>query len=151
MSDFTFRFARLLDVQHRREDLLRQKLARLEHEAERARSTVLASRRRLSDEEARLRVKSEGLLGIDQIRLHSEYIAKLRRELTWDEEALAKAVALCDDARTAVLEAMKERKKYESLEAGEREIWQRQERRAEQRTTDEMALRTAFSKEGMQT
>jgi flagellar FliJ protein len=145
---FRFRLEALLRVRRRREEAAAIELARAQAAA-RNQAAVVAGLEgeRKRHQAALVRLECQGLLARDLL-LHRDYERALGRRLERARLHLGELEAACEEQRRKLLERTREKKMLEKLESRQRRLARLAEGRAEQKTLDELSLRSSASSRG---
>ncbi|MCD6363721.1 MAG: flagellar export protein FliJ [Synergistetes bacterium] len=144
---FNFRFEKVLDLKKRIEEKLKSELASLELK----RGAVLSEREKLARELEDLRNEfsrrqEEGMSG-GEIRLYLSFLSSLSVLIARKEEEIKHLEKKISEKREEIIEASKERKKFEKLRERAFEAYRYEEALRERRFLDEMGLNLFIRRE----
>ncbi|MDR2167851.1 MAG: flagellar export protein FliJ [Clostridiales bacterium] len=138
MAKFNFKLAPILSIKEKIEDLKKNELAKaiMALEAEKAKLAQLRQTRADCIESFRNSINT-GVKPID-IRQHNIFLDRLKVLIREQKEAIVRAEAKVEEARLALVEAMRERKSLDKLKENDYEEYLVEEKKAEQKGIDEV-------------
>jgi flagellar protein FliJ len=146
MKKFSFRLERILQYKGQVEEQKRRDLsARLDELAEQNRILQFLTQKR---EEYRKRYSElfHGRVDIDALKSTRRYLDKIHRELVLQAKKVVDCEKKVAKAKAILLEAMRDRKKYENLKERKYKAYIKESNLAEQKTLDEFATQAAARK-----
>ncbi len=137
---FNFRFEKILRLKRRIEDKLKSELGALELKKKKA----VIEKEKLVRELERLRGEfskrqQEGMIG-GEIQLYLSFLSSLSFLIARKEEEIRSLEKEIEVKRAEIVEASKERKKFEKLKERDFEIYRYEEMVRERKVLDEMGL-----------
>lgn len=144
MKKFKFRFSKLLELKRRREDLLKENLAKIDMAISRKKTKLITLNKRSQRLQGQLRYVYSGPVTIDAILIHQRSISHLKGEIQREEKALEVLLQERKEVSDQVLAAMKERKILEKLKEKRYAQFRTEVSKIEQKVTDEVAATRYF-------
>jgi flagellar FliJ protein len=137
---FKFRLQSILDYKKDLEEKEKEKLAKILAEMAKAVSyrDFLKQRRAQSNQELKDKQRSGGV-DVNQLRFYTNYLKKLDNDIIQVTLLIEKIKVLEREQRKALLEAAKERKKYEKVKEKHQEVFEAEMADAERKLIDELA------------
>lgn len=137
---FKFKLQNVLDYKKDLEDKEKEKLARILAELEKAIAykQMLEQKRVQAKVELKEKQKAGGI-DVNQLRFYTNYLKKLDRDILQAAMLIEQIKAREREQRLALLEAVKERKKYEKVKEKHKEEFDAEEADKERKLIDELA------------
>jgi flagellar protein FliJ len=146
MKKFSFRLERILQYKAQVEEQKRRDLnARLDELAEQNRILQFLTQKR-EDYRKRYSELFHGRVDIDGLKNTRRYLDKIHRELVLQAKKVVDCEKKVERAKAILLEAMRDRKKYENLKERKYKAYIKESNLAEQKTLDEFATQAAARK-----
>lgn len=136
---FRFRLASILRIREYKERLCRDEVAKCLHNLYLAQNRENEIKRMLDRADDELKRLQEGTVDLQGIALLWNYRKRLKNELAKQQELVALRRKELDEARAALLEAMKEKRILEKLQEKKRRDYLYEEEKKEQSLMDELA------------
>ncbi|MCR4440974.1 MAG: flagellar export protein FliJ [Peptococcaceae bacterium] len=136
---FRFRLASILRLKEYKEHLCRDEVGKCLYNLYLAQNRENEIIQMLNKADEELKCLQEGVVNLQEIAIAWNYRKRLKKELTRQQAVVAEKQKELDEARGALLEAMKEKKVLEKLREKKRRDYLYEEDKKEQSLLDELA------------
>jgi flagellar protein FliJ len=146
MKKFSFRLERILQYKAQIEEQKRRDLsARIDELTEQNRILQHLTQKRESYRQ-RYSELFRGRIDVDELKATRRYLDKIHRELILQAKKVVDCEKKVEKAKAILLEAMRDRKKYENLKERKYKAYIKESNLAEQKSLDEFASQAAARK-----
>lgn len=143
MNKFNFRLERILQYKGQIEDQKLRELAGRMDELETQRKILLEITSKKEAYQEQYSSLFKGPIDVEKLKVTRRFIDKLHRELANQAKKLIECERNVEKAKTNLLEAMRDRKKYENLRSRKHKAYEKDTIRQEQKAIDEFGGQAA--------
>jgi flagellar FliJ protein len=140
MKAFTFRLHRLLELRQREEDRLLERQGRLERQLDEERRVLSAFEEQRREHYHDLDALKGPVVHVHELLHLSRFVVELDHRIEQQRARIVEAEHAVCEARVELTQARLERKALEKLREKKRSAWSEEERRADARRMDELAI-----------
>jgi len=149
MVRFKFRLEQVLDHRTRREDLMKQELARAMAAVAVQQEKAVTAERAVESSLAELRALMDGSVELDRLRAGHDALALMRSRAAYERATVESLAVVADERRADLVRASQEREALTQLRATALERHRVEDLRVEGIELDELAMRRASRRPGV--